>query len=147
MERRDERMLKYYEDVIVDSPFPVLKKDPISRVQLVKYAGASGDFNPLHTVEEVGQSAGSGIIAHGMLIMGMASQGVTTWIERKYIESIRVRFLKMTFPGEQIHVIGKIIKKIENNRVIGEVKAVNDEGEVKVSGVFEAMLLSKDKEG
>ncbi|MDQ0269678.1 MaoC/PaaZ C-terminal domain-containing protein [Cytobacillus purgationiresistens] len=140
-------MLKYYEDADVDSPFPALTKDPISRVQLVKYAGASGDFNPLHTVEEVGEEAGSGIIAHGMLIMGMASQGVTSWIERKNIESIRVRFQKMTYPGEQIHVIGKVLKKEENNLIIGEVKAVNETGEVKVSGVFEARLPSKEMEG
>ncbi|WP_281392392.1 MaoC/PaaZ C-terminal domain-containing protein [Salicibibacter cibi] len=46
-----------YEDIDVGEQLPVIEKDPITRVQLVKYAGASGDFNPLHTVEEVGEQA------------------------------------------------------------------------------------------
>lgn len=50
----------YFEDFQVGDSFPVLKKDPITRVQLVRFAGASGDFNPLHTVEEVGEQAGTG---------------------------------------------------------------------------------------
>ncbi|MCU6598960.1 MaoC/PaaZ C-terminal domain-containing protein [Peribacillus frigoritolerans] len=133
----------FYEDLQEGYTFPVLKKDPITRVQLVKFAGASGDFNPLHTVEEVGQQAGTGIIAHGMLILGMASQGVTTWIPRKYVTKLQVRFRKMTLPGEEIQVSGKILEKKEDNRVVGEVLAMNNAGEVKVAGTFEATLPSK----
>lgn len=137
-------MLKYYEDLKAGDHFPTISKDPISRVQLVKYAGASGDFNPLHTVEAVGEKAGTGIIAHGMLVMGMAAQGVTSWIPRKYVNSLQIRFRKMTFPGERIHVTGKVLEKKENNRIVSEVVAMNDEGEVKVSGIFEATLPSKN---
>lgn len=137
-------MWKYYEDLNVGDHFPKISKDPISRVQLVKFAGASGDFNPLHTVEEVGEKAGTGIIAHGMLVMGMAAQGVTSWIPRKYVNSLQIRFRKMTFPGERIHVTGKVIEKKENNQIVSEVAAMNDEGEVKVSGTFEAILPSKN---
>ncbi len=137
-------MGKYYEDIQVGDSFPKVSKDPISRVQLVKYAGASGDFNPLHTVEEAGEKAGTGIIAHGMLIMGMAAQGVTSWIPRKNVNSLQIRFRKMTYPGERIHVTGRVIGKKENNRIISEVAAINDEGEVKVSGTFEAIMPSKN---
>lgn len=133
----------YFEDLHVGDLFPVLKKSPITRVQLVKYAGASGDFNPLHTVEEVGQKAGTGIIAHGMLVMGMASQGITSWIPRKYVQKVHVRFRKMTFPGEEIHVTGKVLEKTEDRKVIGEVIAMNSRGEVKVAGTFEAILPSR----
>ena len=133
----------YYEDLQVGDSFPVLKKDPISRVQLVRFAGASGDFNPLHTVEEAGKQAGTGIIAHGMLIMGMLSQGVTSWIPRKNIKRIQVRFSKMTFPGESIHIIGKVLEKKADNVMVGEVQAINTEGDVKVSGIFEAKLPSR----
>ncbi|WP_223593283.1 MaoC family dehydratase [Neobacillus bataviensis] len=133
----------YYEDLQVGDSFPVMKKDPISRVQLVKFAGASGDFNPLHTVEEAGKQAGTGIIAHGMLIMGMASQGVTTWLSRKNIKRIQVRFSKMTYPGETIEIVGRVIEKKADNIVVGEVQAVNSLGEVKVSGTFEAILPSR----
>lgn len=133
----------FYEEINEGDTFPVLQKSPITRVQLVKYAGASGDFNPLHTVEEVGEQAGTGLIAHGMLVMGMASQGVTTWLPRKSIQKLKVRFQKMTFPGEAIQVKGKVLKKEANNKVIGEVVAMNSEGEIKVSGTFEAILPSK----
>jgi acyl dehydratase len=131
-----------YEDIQVGTAFPTISKEPISRVQLVKFAGASGDFNPLHTVEEVGEKAGTGIIAHGMLIMGMASQAVTTWIPRKYVHGISIRFRKMTFPGEAIRISGKVLEKKEGNVIVGEVIATNEENEVKVSGTFEATLPS-----
>nr|WP_227002788.1 MaoC/PaaZ C-terminal domain-containing protein [Salicibibacter kimchii] len=127
----------------VGENFPVIEKDPISRVQLVKYAGASGDFNPLHTVEEVGEQAGTGVIAHGMLIMGMAAEGVTTWVPRKNVKKLNVRFQKMTYPGESIRIVGSILDKKGDNRVVGEVQAINRDGEVKVKGKFECELPSK----
>ena len=134
----------YFEDLQEGDSFPVLKKDQITRVQLVKFAGASGDFNPLHTVEEVGEEAGTGIIAHGMLVMGMLSQGVTSWISRKNIKRIQVRFSKMTYPGESIEIVGSVKKKKGDNLVVGEVLAKNSEGDVKVSGIFEAILPSRN---
>lgn len=120
--------------------FPVIKKEPITRIQLVRYSGASGDFNPLHTVEEVGEKAGSGIIAHGMLIMGMAGQAVTSWIPRKYVSKFKFRFQKMTFPGEEIEISGKVISIESNNKIVCELIAKNSNGEIKGSGVFEAVL-------
>ncbi len=52
----------------------------ISRASLVRYAGASGDFNPIHWNERFAQSVGlSGVIAHGMLTMGTAVQLVSDW--------------------------------------------------------------------
>ncbi|MFP7299319.1 MaoC family dehydratase [Neobacillus niacini] len=132
----------YYEDLQVGASFPVLKNDSITRIQLVRFAGASGDFNPLHTVEEVGEQAGTGIIAHGMLIMGMLSQGVTSWIPRKNIKRIQVRFRKMTHPGETIEIVGRVIEKKADNLVVGEVLAKNCDGDVKVSGIFEAKFPS-----
>src|SRR5260370_2937710 len=61
----------YYEDVQVGDTIPELVKPALSHIQLVRYAGASGDFNPLHTDPKFGEMVGTGgIIAHGMLIMG-----------------------------------------------------------------------------
>ncbi|MBT3432967.1 MAG: dehydratase, partial [Nitrospinaceae bacterium] len=54
---------------------PEIIKDPIAKVQLVMYAGASGDFNPIHTDDEAAQARGlKGVIAHGMLSMGFLGQ-------------------------------------------------------------------------
>jgi acyl dehydratase len=135
----------YFEDLQEGYTFPAISKSPITRVQLVRFAGASGDFNPLHTVEEVGQKAGTGIIAHGMLVLGMASQGVSTWVPRKYVSKLQVRFRKMTLPGEEIQVTGKVLEKKEGNVVLCEVLASNKAGEVKVAGTFEAKLPSRKK--
>jgi acyl dehydratase len=133
----------FFEDINEGYEFPVLQKDPITRVQLVRFAGASGDFHPLHLVEEVADKAGMKIIAHGMLIMGMLSQGVTSWVSRKNIKKIQVRFSKMTYPGESIQIVGKVLEKKTDNIVVGEVLAKNSEGEVKVAGIFEAILPSR----
>src|SRR2546430_17707253 len=60
----------YFEDVQVGDQIPKLVKSAVTHLQLVRYAGASGDFNPLHTDPKVGEMFGTGgIIAHGMLIM------------------------------------------------------------------------------
>ncbi|MEH7309016.1 MaoC/PaaZ C-terminal domain-containing protein [Neobacillus drentensis] len=134
----------FYEDVKEGYEFPVLEKEPITRVQLVRFAGASGDFHPLHLVEEVAEKAGMKILAHGMLIMGMLSQGVTSWVSRKNLKKLQVRFSKMTFPGESIQIVGKVLEKKEDNIVVAEVFAKNSEGEVKVAGIFEARLPSRN---
>ena len=61
----------YFQDVNEGDELPALVKGPIERIQLVKYAGASGDFNPIHVDEEYAKSAGmKSVFAHGMLSMG-----------------------------------------------------------------------------
>lgn len=58
-----------------------LRTVELSRASLVRYAGASGDFNPIHWNERFAQSVGlSGVIAHGMLTMGTAVQLVSDWV-------------------------------------------------------------------
>lgn len=133
----------FYEDIKEGYEFQALEKEPITRIQLVRFAGASGDFHPLHLVEEVAEKAGMNILAHGMLIMGMLSQGVTSWVSRKSLKKLQVRFSKMTYPGETIQIVGKVLEKKADNLVLCEVQAKNIEGEVKVVGVFEATLPSR----
>ena len=54
----------------------------LTRDSLVRYAGASGDFNPIHYRDDVAQSVGlPGVLAHGMLTMGTAVQPVVAWLE------------------------------------------------------------------
>ncbi|MGJ9457828.1 MaoC/PaaZ C-terminal domain-containing protein [Oceanobacillus sp. CF4.6] len=127
----------------IGDAFPVIKSDEITRVQLVKYAGASGDFNPLHTVEEVGEKAGTGVIAHGMLIMGIASREITKWFPRKKLKKFSVRFKGMTRPGESIQITGTVIEIRNDHILVGEVLASNLQDEVKMSGTFEVEIKSK----
>ena len=61
----------YFEDVKVGDELPPLVKGPIEQIQLTRYAGASGDFNPIHQDDEFARAAGmGGVFAHGMLSMG-----------------------------------------------------------------------------
>ena len=74
-----------YDDVEVGNKMPVYTSAPITRTHLVRYAGASGDFNPLHHDQTFIKMIGrKNVIAHGMLIMGIAGEAITSWIENKY---------------------------------------------------------------
>ena len=73
-----------------------LRTVELSRASLVRYAGASGDFNPIHWNERFAQSVGlSGVIAHGMLTMGTAVQLVSDWVgDPGAIVDYQTRFTK-----------------------------------------------------
>src|SRR5258708_12748910 len=93
----------YYEDVQVGDAIPKLVKSPVSHLQLVRYAGASGDFNPLHTDPKIGESIGiGGIIAHGMLIMGFVGQMLSDYAGPTALRKFGLRFKGMTRPHDQI---------------------------------------------
>ena len=71
----------------------------LSRDSLVRYAGASGDFNPIHYRDDVAMSVGlEGVLAHGMLTMGLAVAPVTAWLgDRGFVSSYQVRFTKPVY--------------------------------------------------
>jgi acyl dehydratase len=127
----------------IGQELPPLQKGEITHTQLVKYAGASGDFNPIHTVVPVAEKAGlGGVIAHGMLIMGFAGQAICTWFPRKNLRRFKVRFAAMTRPGEQITVTGRVLDTVSvagESRLRCELAAVNQTGEVKLKGEFEVV--------
>ncbi|WP_042459441.1 MaoC/PaaZ C-terminal domain-containing protein [Neobacillus dielmonensis] len=81
-----------------------LTKEPVTKVQLVQYAGASGDFNPLHTDDEFAKSIGmNGVIAHGMLVMGFLGEYVMKLAgTNAETTRFRMRFGAMTRPGDVI---------------------------------------------
>lgn len=83
----------YFDDVNVGDDIPSLTADPITETQLVRYAGASGDFNPIHTVPHLAEAAGlGGVIAHGMLVMGLVGRAITAWIGMAPLRQFGVRF-------------------------------------------------------
>src|SRR5947209_18865679 len=134
----------YYEDVQVGDALPSLVKPPITHLQLVRYAGASGDFNPLHTDPKVGESIGfGGIIAHGMLIMGFVGQLLSDFVGPTALRAFGVRFRGMTRLDDVITCTGTIMEKYEaggEGRIAGKVQAVDQNGDVKISGTFVAAL-------
>lgn len=68
----------------------------VTRADLVRYAGASGDFNPIHYRDDVAASVGlPGVLAHGMLTMGFAVQPVVDWLDaRGWVSDYQVRFTR-----------------------------------------------------
>ena len=134
----------YYEDVQVGDTIPELVKPALSHIQLVRYAGASGDFNPLHTDPKFGEMVGTGgIIAHGMLIMGFVGQLLSDYVGPAALRKFGVRFRGMTHLDDVITCTGTIMEKYEaggEGRIAGKVQAVDQNGDVKVSGAFVAAL-------
>ncbi len=134
----------YFEDVQVGAALPTLVKSPVTHLQLVRYAGASGDFNPLHTDPEVGKSIGTGgIIAHGMLIMGFVGQLLSDYVGPEALRKFAVRFKGMTHLEDVITVSGTVTQKYEadgEGRIAGKVQAIDQHGDLKVSATFVAAL-------
>jgi acyl dehydratase len=112
----------------------------LTRDSLVRYAGASGDFNPIHYRDDFAQSVGlSGVLAHGMLTMGVAVQVAADWVgDAGKVVDYGVRFTKPVFvdarSGAVVVVTGKI----------GEIDEANNEVRIDLSVVYnETSVLGK----
>ena len=116
-----------YNKIDIGYEMPAYTSDPITRTHLVRYAGASGDFNPLHHDQTFVRVIGmKNVIAHGMLIMGIVSEAVTSWIENRHLRKFTAKFLSMTEPVDwdneentkdraTIIVKAKVVKIFEEN--------------------------------
>lgn len=137
----------FFEDVNEGDTIPELVKEPVTRVQLVKYAGASGDFNPLHTVEDFAKKAGfDQPIAHGMLSMAFVGQLLTDWLPPGALKKCGVRFTAVTFPGDTVTCKGRVTRKYQegsDNLVEMEVWAETQKGQKTVQGTAVAALPSR----
>lgn len=97
---------------------------PVQRLNLVMYAGASGDFNPIHWNEQVAKSVGlSDVIAHGMFTMAQGGRFVTDWVgDPGAVLDYGVRFSGMVVVpnegGTSIVVSGVVEQKLEDNKVV-----------------------------
>jgi acyl dehydratase len=89
---------------------------PVSRLDLIKYAGASGDYNPIHTIDEEAKKAGlPGIIAHGMWTMGNLAKLFTSFYEEGFIQEYTIRFKGMVFLNDVITLKAILKESLENN--------------------------------
>lgn len=80
----------------------------LSRTDLVRYAGASGDYNPMHHDEVKAQAAGMpSVFGHGMLSMALLGRAVTDWVGLDAVRRYQVRFVKQTWPDDTLtsHVV------------------------------------------
>jgi len=136
----------YFEDVSEGDEAPVIQKE-LTRTDLVMYAGASGDFNPMHHDEVKAKEAGlPSVFGHGMYSAGLLATALTNYVGIGTLTRYKVRFAKQTWPGEtfitKISVTGKR-KEGDQNLIDLDCQLVNQEGEVKVSGEATAALPSR----
>lgn len=120
-----------YESLAVGDVLPA-QTFPVDRADLVRYAGAAGDFNPIHWNERFAVQVGlPNVIAHGMFTMAQAIRVVTDWAgDPGAVVEYGVRFIKpVVVPddeaGASIEVSGKISALLEENRVRVELTAVS----------------------
>lgn len=119
----------------------------LTRIDLVKYAGASGDFNPMHSDEVQAQAAGQpSVFGHGMFSMGLLGSAITDYVGVGNLTHYKVRFSRQTWPDEKLATRVVVTgKRVEDGKhlVDLDVRLVNEEGEEKVVGQATAALPTR----
>jgi acyl dehydratase len=117
----------------------------LSRTQIVMYAGASGDYNPIHTDEVyTTQKAGyPAVFAHGMLTMGLTGKMLTNWVGDGRLVKFGVRFTNQVWPGDTLDVTATVAAiRAEDGRHFVDltVSTVNQDGKEVVGGTATARI-------
>ena len=133
-------MLKASEIKVGDTHTEVLVED-LKRTQIVQYAGASGDYNPLHT-DEIFTTKIAGyptVFAHGMLTMGMTGRMVTNYVGDGRLTKYGVRFTSQVWPGDTLNSTATVID-VSDSVVNLKVVTTNQDGAVVLSGYAAARV-------
>ena len=139
-------MAIYFEDVSEGDEAPV-KTHTLTRTDLVRYAGASGDYNPMHHDEILATKSGQpSVFGHGMFSMGLLGTALTDYVGSGTLTHYQVRFSRQTWPGEELRT--KVVvkgKRVEDGKHLLDLECSlsNGEGEVKVVGEATAAVPSR----
>ena len=108
-----------FEDVKEGDAIPPFVVEKLSRTDLVKYAGASGDFNPIHHDDEFAQSAGyPTAFSVGMLQAGILASYATDWLGPRNVRKFGVQFREQVWPGDRLVCTGTVIDRDETARTV-----------------------------
>ena len=137
----------YWEDVEVGGEIPALIKHPTSQ-QLVKWAGASGDFYQIHYDQEFARRNGlKDIIVHGLLKVSFLGQMLTDWIgEHGTLKKIGCQHRGMDYPSQDLICRGKVVRKYtdqEEYLIECEIWTENPSGEKTAPGTAVVALPAK----
>jgi acyl dehydratase len=119
--------------------------EDLKRTQIVQYAGASGDYNPLHT-DEIFTTKVAGypsVFAHGMLTMGMTGKMLTDYVGDARLTKYGVRFTSQVWPGDTLDSTAtvKAITEERGQKLVElDVKTVNQNGVEVLNGYAEARV-------
>ena len=119
--------------------------DDLTRTQIVQYAGASGDYNPLHSDDLYTREVAGypGVFAHGMLTMGMTGRLLTDWFGDGRLTKYGVRFSRQVWPGDTLTATATVEAIREEGGchfVDLAVSTVNQEGQEVVKGSATARI-------
>lgn len=122
----------------------VLVED-LKRTQLVMYAGASGDYNPIHTDEPYTRDAAGypGVFAHGMLTMGMTGRAVTALVGAANVRKFGVRFTSQVWPGDSLTATTRVdaVREEDGGKLVElSVTTTNQKGETVLTGTATALV-------
>ena len=135
-----------FEDLSVGAEAPPLVVENISRTHFVRYAGASGDFNPMHHDDMVATSVGNpSVFGHGMLTAGLMARVLKDWFGPAALRRFQVRFSKQVWPGETLSCTATVtgLRDAEESGVglvDVECQVVNQDGEAKLTGTATAAV-------
>jgi acyl dehydratase len=119
--------------------------DNLTRTQIVQYAGASGDYNPLHS-DEVFATQVAGyptIFAHGMLTMGMAGRLLTDWVGDGRLLTFGVRFISQVWPGDTLTGKATVqgLRQDGDRHIVDlELEVLNQDGTRVITGTASALV-------
>jgi acyl dehydratase len=119
--------------------------EDLSRTQIVQYAGASGDYNPLHTDDLFTKEVAGypTVFAHGMLTMGMTGRVLTDWFGVEALKKYGVRFVKQVFPGDTLTTTAEVTDvRDEGGEKVADVSVttVNQDGDAVLTGAATVRL-------
>lgn len=133
----------FFDDVTDGDVAPEFAHE-LTRTDLVMYAGASGDFNPMHTDEVSAKAAGlPSVFGHGMFTAGLLGKAITDYVGVGNLRNYKIRFTKQTWPGEVLTTHVTVLRKYEEGserRVDLECTVTNQAGESKLAGIAVAAL-------
>ena len=136
----------YFEDVAEGDRAPELAH-VLTRTDLVAYAGASGDFNPMHHDEVKATAAGQpSVFGHGMFSMGLLGTAITNYVGVGNVRRFQVRFARQTWPDEELRtriVVTRTRTEGDDHLVDLDVRLHNVDGEEKVVGEDTAVVRSR----
>jgi len=101
-----------FDALSVGDAAPPLVVDQLTRTNFVRYAGASGDFNPMHHDDTVATSVGNpSVFGHGMLTAGLMARVVKDWFGPEAMRRFQVRFAKQVWPGDTLTCTATVTAK------------------------------------
>ena len=128
-------------DLSVGDTYSETLVEDLKRTQIVQYAGASGDYNPVHTDEVfTTQAAGyPSVFAHGMLTMGMTGGMLTNYVGDGRLTKYGVRFTNQVWPGDTLNSTATV-ESLDGDVVRLVVETKNQDGATVLSGYAEARV-------